>query len=269
MKNLIILAIIFCVGNLNADQKGIKKKMEEFNKINNSEKWVKVLDDPCTEDWHKNWTLDGEIAKVKNSPEGMDLAAGPLEEKDASHAVLWTKDTFEGDIRIEYEFTRMDDATKYVNILYFHATGSGKGAFKEDIAEWAELRKVASMNMYFKHMNLYHISYAAFGNKNDDSTKDYIRARRYIPETDKGLEQTDLMPDNFNTGLFAKGVKHQITVIKKGDDLFMKISNPEKERLCHWKTNSAPPVNKGRIGLRQMLTRRSVYKNFKVFSLKK
>lgn len=259
---LLFLNIIYLMAD---DQKKIKT-MEAFDKINNSEKWAKVLDDSCTEDWQKNWTLDGKIATVKNTPEGMVLSAGPVEEKDASHAVLWTKKVFAGDIKIDYEFTRLDDATKYVNILYFHAAGSGKGEFKEDIAEWADLRTVASMRMYFNHMNLYHISYAAFGNNNDDPTKDYIRARRYIPETDKGLDATDLSPDNFNTGFFAKGIKHRITVIKKGDDLFMKVSNPEKENLFHWKTDTAPPLNKGRIGLRQMLTRRSEYKNFKVYS---
>lgn len=269
MKKQIVILLFICLSSLNADTKTGKNKMGEFNNINSSGEWVKVLDDDFSGDWRQKWTLDGKNATLKNTADGLDFASGPLEGKDESHAVLWTKDIFKGDIKIEYDFTRMDNATKYVNILYLHASGSGKGKFSEDISKWSELRKIASMKMYFNHMNLYHISYAAFKNDNDDPGKDYIRARRYIPETDKGLAQTDLLPDNFNTGFFDKGVKHHITVIKKDDDLYMKVSNPNQEKVYHWKTNTAPPVKEGRIGLRQMLTRRSIYKNFKVYSIKK
>lgn len=242
--------------------------MLNFENINNSGEWTEIFDDPFTGDWQNNWTLDGEKATLTNTAEGLDFAAGPLELEEESHAVLWSKAIYEGDIKIEYDYTRMDDATKYVNIIYIHAHGSGKGEFVEDITAWAHLREIASMKMYFNHMNLYHISYAAFNNDNDEKGKDYIRARRYMPEG-QGLDQTDLEPDNFNTGFFAKGVKHHITVIKKGDDLYMKVSNPDQEKVYHWKTNTAPPVKRGRIGLRHMLSRRAVYKNLKVYSLKK
>ena len=50
--------------------------------------------------------------------------AGPVPRENASHAVLWTKQSFAGDVKIEYEYTRTDDANQYVNILYIQATGS-------------------------------------------------------------------------------------------------------------------------------------------------
>ena len=44
------------------------------------------------------------------------------------------------------------------------------------------------MSMYFNHMNTYHISYAAYGNTDEPDKHDYIRARRYMPESGNGLK---------------------------------------------------------------------------------
>ena len=85
-----------------------------------------------------------------------------------------------------------------------------------------------------------------------------------MPGARKGLKGTDLEPDNFRTGLFKTGVPHRITVNKKGNDIYMHIKNDEKERLCHWKNESFPPINEGRIGLRHMYTRGARYRNFRV-----
>ena len=74
-------------------------------------------------------------------------------------------------------------------------------------------------------------------------------------------------PDYLETGLFKQGVPHTITVIKHGDDLFMSIGNPDRQFLCHWKTNTAPPILEGRIGLRHMWTRAARYRNFRISQL--
>ena len=149
-----------------------------------------------------------------------------------------------------------------MNILYVQATGSGAGAHTKDIAEWAKLRAVPAMRMYFNHMNTYHVSYAAYPN-DKDSPEDYIRARRYMPEAD-GLRGTDLVPDYFRTGFFKTGVPHKITVIKRGQELFMHIHNDEKQMLCHWKNESFPPILEGRVGLRHMFTRSARYRDFRI-----
>ena len=143
--------------------------------------WQEVFSDPCTGDWRKQWFLDGEVGTVTTGPEGMTLTAGPEFKNDAHHMVLWTKESFEGDLKIEYDYTRIDNETRCVNILYIQATGSGKGPYARDISQWNELRKVPAMATYFDHMHTYHISYAAFPNSGENRVS-YIRARRYLPE---------------------------------------------------------------------------------------
>jgi hypothetical protein len=90
------------------------------------------------------------------------------------------KASFDGDLRIEYEFTRLDTTVRFVNIIYIQATGSGEDGFGHDISEWSDYRRVPSMSHYFRNMHTYHISYAAFGTQNNDPDEDYVRARRYM-----------------------------------------------------------------------------------------
>jgi len=60
-----------------------------------------------------------------------------------------------------------------------------------------------------------------------------------------------------------------MTIIRRGEDIYMKIQNVDKEQICHWKTNEFPALNFGRIGLRLMGWWVSEFGNFKVFGLKK
>ena len=120
------------------------------------------------------------------------------------------------------------------------------------------------MMSYFNRMNLYHISYAAFGQKNDDPKEDYIRARRYLPDAGKGLSGTELKNEYVRTGLFKTGVPYRITVIKKGQTLFMHIQGDGREQLCHFLGDALPPIVEGRIGLRHMYTRSARYRDFRV-----
>ncbi len=236
---------------------------ESFSKLQKLD-WKQTFSDPGTSDWSERWLLDGLKARVYNSPQGMEFYAGPVPAEDSSHSVLWTKKSFSGNVKIEYEYTRLDAATKYVNIIYIQATGSGQGDFSGEIFNWSEMRRIPAMRMYFNHMNTYHISYAAFGNTDELDKLDYIRARRYKPESGKGLKGTDLAPDYFDSGLFQPGVKHHITIIKDGNDVYMEIIGPNKKMLCHWKNTILPPIEKGRIGLRHMASRNARYKNFRV-----
>jgi hypothetical protein len=179
--------------------------------------------------------------------------------------VLWTKESYEGDMKLEFEYTKLDFETDCVTILYLQATGSGKGPYHEDIHTWRELRSVPTMRTYCDHMHLYHISYAAYPNKPDQTT-DYIRARRYMPEA-SGLKGTELKPDYFDTGLLQPGVPHQITVIKLDRSVSMRIENLEKVMYCHWENTDFPPIVKGPIGLRHMGTRSARYKDFRVSTI--
>jgi hypothetical protein len=226
-----------------------------FEKLNNQE-WKEVFFDSCTDDWKDKWFMDGEISHMQNTEKGMQLSAGPQLWNDSHHTVLWTNDEFTGDLKIEFDYTRLDFSERCVNIIYIQATGSGVGPYDTDITKWNDLRKTPAMSMYFDHMNTYHISFAAF-------PEDYIRARRYIPES-TGLGDTDLAPDYFNYGLFAPGMLNHFSIIKRDDELVMKISNSENEYYFHWINENAPIIKTGRIGLRHMFTRSASYKNIRI-----
>jgi hypothetical protein len=252
---------LLLVGCITQTDTPVSPDQKEFEQASAGH-WKKVFSDSFTRDWHKQWTLDGEVATAVNTPDGIELTAGPEFLNDAHHMVLWTKEQFKGDIQIDYEFTRLDSSAGGVNILYIQATGSGSGPYKKDIAEWADLRRIPAMKLYFDHMNTYHISYSSNANPNDLSD-DYIRARRYMPHK-TGLEGSDLAPDYFRSGLFEIGVPHRITVIKKDQELFMRVSNKEKTSFFHWRNDKLPPIDEGRIGLRLMFTRASKIKNFNI-----
>jgi len=220
--------------------------------------WTAAVTDPGTGDWQEHWFLDGLKARVITGDDGMTFHSGPVPDEDASHAVLWTKQAFEGDVKIEYDYTRLDQSGRGVCIIYLLATGSGVDPYAHDITEWSKLREVPGMGKYFRHMNLLHISYAAatYDRETLEPTdNDYVRARRYLPEREHGLKGTNLEPDYHGTGLVRTGVPHRITVVKSGDWLFMEAKNAEQRHLFAWKTDVLPPVTEGRIGFRQMFTR--------------
>jgi hypothetical protein len=223
--------------------------------------WRTVFSDPCTGDWKERWHLDGKVGRVATGPDGMVLTAGPEFGNDAHHMVLWTKESFEGDLRIDFDYTRLDKETRCVNILYIQATGSGRGPYDEDIMKWNHLRETPAMATYFNHMHTYHLSFAAFPNQGEPIA--YIRGRRYMPEG-KGLRGTELTPEYDSEGLFATGVPHQISVIKKGRDLFLRISNAGKVFHGRMSNPDLPAITHGRVGLRHMFTRSARYRNFEI-----
>jgi len=235
----------------NKDEKAFEKAIQE--------NWQEVFADSCTGDWQKQWFLDGEVGKVKTGQEGMELTAGSEFGNDTHHMVLWSKDSFKGDLKIEYEYTRLDSESRCVNILYIQATGSGEVPYVKDITKWNDLRRIPSMRMYYDHMHAYHISYAASPGTDDE----YIRVRRYMPNR-TGLKGTNLEPDYYPKGLFETGIPHRIIVIKKDRDIFMRIKNSEKVYHFHMTNQDLPIVTEGRIGLRHMFTRSARYKNIRI-----
>lgn len=232
--------------------------------------WQRVFFDDCTGDWTEKWFLDGEVAKVSTSGEGMHLEAGPTPLEHAHHAVLWTEQEFEGDLKIEYDYTRTDEAIRMVNILYIQASGIGEDPYSRDIKDWRELRRIPYMSSYYKYMNLFHLSYAAFDVDNEDPEYQYIRGRRYMPERVKMGEGNALQPDYYPKDLFETGVPHHITVIKRDGKLYFRVENGE-QTVCGVLGNPDLPdlTEPGRIGLRHMATRSARYKNFTVYSLEK
>ncbi len=241
-----------------------KADMKAFEKADQHCQWKEVLFDPGTEDWEENWFLDGKVAAVENVPDGLHLRSGPRNTDHGHHMVLWTKQSFAGNFKLEYEFTRTDFEYRGVCIVYLQATGSGEGPYKEDIWEWRELREEPWMKHYFENLNTYHVSYAAYGNnKGNSKTNDYVRARRYLPSL-KGLKGSELLPDYSETGLFKPGVTYKFTIIKVEQDLSMRVVGPEKTSYFHWHNDKFPAIEEGRIGFRQMFMRSAIYKNIRI-----
>jgi hypothetical protein len=223
--------------------------------------WQTVFSDDCTLNWKTNWLLDGKIGHVENSSRGMGIYSGPEEKNSAHDVVLWTQKSFSGDIMIEYDYTRIDKRDRSVNIIYIQATGSGEEKYVKNIFDWNQLREVPAMEVYYNNMNTLHISYAAFTEDGD-----YIRARRYRPDLKQKMEGTELGA-TFNTRFFDTDVEHHITIIKKGFDIYMKVSNNKKSELYMWNYQNHPEILEGPVGLRHKCVSASIYKNFVVKSL--
>jgi hypothetical protein len=223
--------------------------------------WKLVFSDPGIDDWESRWFLDGKIATVTNTPEGLVFKTGPVNQGDASHGVLWTHKSFEGDVRIEYDFTRLDNHLNHIAvcILFIHAEGIGKDPFVGDIHAWRELRQIPKMALYFNHMNLYHISYACSGGEDQD----YVRARQY-PAT-RGFHEMQIDPSYEKVGFFQPGETWHMVFEKNGSSLSLTASRDDQKRVFHWDLGSRPALTQGRIGLRQMRGRESQIANFKVY----
>ncbi|MDR1763211.1 MAG: hypothetical protein LBR64_04560, partial [Dysgonamonadaceae bacterium] len=116
-------------------------------------------------------------------------------------------------------------------------------------------------------INTFHISFAAFENDNSDPEKDYIRARLYRPESGKGLEGTEILPENLNTGLFLKDVRYHFTITRIGTEISLTIAGGGKTLKTGWKLPENRQLSSGRIGLRLMGGRISEFSNFKVVKL--
>ncbi|VGO14184.1 Arylsulfatase [Pontiella desulfatans] len=225
----------------------------------NASEWTPVFADDGTGDWEQNWFLEGNKAWVTNGADGMTYSAGPVLKENASHAVLWTKRVFSGDVKIEYDYTRLDaNLDAGVNILYIQATGLGTDEWPTDIFQSTEKRWEPWMKSYFLHMNALHVSYATDGR--------YVAARRYpAAELKKFQKETMFDPKYSDIDLFKPGETWHITAIKENGWLrFVAERNGERHEF-KWELCQFPPVNEGRIGLRHMWTRCSRYQNFKVY----
>jgi hypothetical protein len=240
-----------------------EREKETYQKALN-QPWQQVFFDSGQVNWKKKWFLDGRVGKVTNSSEGMTLEAGPEFKNDQHHMVLWTQESFSGNLKIEFNYTRLDQETRCVNILYIQASGIGIHPFEKDIYKWRKLRETPSMKMYYDHMHTYHISFAAFPNNDNDQS--YLRARRYLPDSG-GLKGTNIEPTYYPEGLFKPGIPHQFTVIKHEHELLIKLENPSQSCYYRFLNMDLPLIQEGRIGIRHMFTRSARYKNIRVSKL--
>lgn len=270
MKGLILTILLFLSLTISSQTIQEKIKLDSLFMDAITQPWKVVMEDDCKTDWTKQWFKDGETSRIEHSSQGMSFYAGKFNEKVtetddfSGHSVLWTKQSFEGDIMVEYDYTRLDTVNRFVTIIYLCAEGSGKKQYVKDIYQWRNLRKIPAMRLYFDHMQAYHISYSAYDVEGSDT--DYIRARRYMPES-KGLEGTDLDNEYGNSGFFQPGEKNRITVISRGNYIFMRVTSSTQSSVYYWDKTKFPLLSSGRVGLRMMYYRGAVFNNLKISTL--
>lgn len=229
-----------------------------------TETWKLVFDDSGSADWTDKWFLEGGKASVKNTPDGMRFSAGLEPLDDASHAVLWTSQSFTGDVRIEYRYTRLDTimSVDAVTILYIHATGLGTVESPTDIARSSWRRSVPAMTEYYLHMNALQISYATTGPRRSD----YVSARQYPAESQESFPTATQIPPVYqDVGLFEVGETYRVTAVKEENRLSFAVENEDGIRKFEWNTAGFPSLSSGRIGLRHMWARSALYSDFKVY----
>lgn len=229
-----------------------------------------IFEDNMEEDWQKNWFLDGKHATLEHRDGGLYFAGGTVtkeqdpKEYHAHHAAIWTKQVFEGDLRISYLMKRVDKSDYGNTLLYIQAQGIGTPPYVEDIHAWRQLRDIPDMSIYFTYMDLLSLSF-----REDIRCKRYpLRDVKLVNYANDGL----LEPKLDYPGL-TPGATYQVLVEKTGESLRLRLFDDSGENLQAdhtWDTSRIDEgieprqVRKGRIGIRHMATKQFIYRNFKV-----
>lgn len=236
-----------------------------------------LFEDDLQADWQDNWFLDGKLGTVKHWNNGLYLAGGPITksaeqafgvekptEYNAHHIVLWTKQEFEGDIRISYEFNKQP-SSEMVNLLFIQAQGVGKAPYEKDIYAWRGLRDVPGMDKYFTHMDLMALS-----------LREDIRCRRYPwkdPVQDTWYDDRGLYEPILDYSGMPEGTPLSLEVEKRTTSLRLvirELGNGSVVVEHTWDLAENPKdrdplyLKRGRIGLRLMGGHKILMRNFKV-----
>ena len=231
-----------------------------------------LFEDRMAEDWQDNWFLDGQNAVVEHRDGGLAFVteASGVDKRvdraafDAQHAVLWTRQEFEGDIRISYTYTKLPGCS-WQKLIYVQARGIGEAPYVEDIYAWRGLREVASMSKYFTYMDLIALS-----------LRDEIRCKRY-PWSDvkRNVElESEFLPRADKKGMEI-GQELHVVVEKRKDSITLRITDVPTGEVAvdhAWDLTDERVladreprfVEKGRIGIRQMGGHKILMRDFKV-----
>jgi hypothetical protein len=230
-----------------------------------------LFEDSMKDNWQENWFLDGQKATVEHLDNGLYFSAGTITKQDdpeeyhAHHAVLWTKQVFEGDLRISYKMTRIDSSDYGTTLLYIQAQGVGTEPYVEDIAKWSELREIPAMSRYWKYMNLYSISF-----------RENLRCKRYpwVDPSGERYPNGGLIKPMVDYARIHPGKKYNVEVEKRADSITLRLHELESAAMITdftWDITKIPEelksIEQGRIGLRHMSTRQFIYRDFKVEQL--
>jgi len=230
-----------------------------------------LFEDSMTENWRDSWFLDGQNATLEHRDSGLAFltTASKIDKRvdraafDAQHAVLWTRQSFEGDLRITYKFTKLPGCS-WQKLIYVQARGIGEPPFVEDIEAWKDLRKVAVMSDYFNHMDLIALS-----------LRDQIRCKRYPWHDREGKDlESEFKPRAENKGM---EIGHELAVLveKRKAAIMLRITDTKTgeavvdhtwdladERILEKRDPKF--IREGRIGIRQMGGHKILLRDFRV-----
>ncbi len=237
-----------------------------------------LFEDTMTGDWREQWFLDGHKAELQQDENGLHFTATTLpgiwetrresaemrELFDSMHAVLWTREEFEGEIAVSFEMTRTSESFTF--LLYILAQGVGTPPYAEDITEWNELREIPSMHLYFRNLNLTGVTF-----------RDQVRLRRYPWKDADGVDYEDnLIGEMLDYDQLPVGNTYKVYVELRTATLRIRIEevgNPENvldrtfNRIDDLDPRRPTPGTRGRIGLRHMTGTAVRYRNVQVRQL--
>jgi len=270
MKSFQMLAVCFSV-MLTASCSTAHHRNETGWSPEQAQEDMVLFEDSMTANWQDNWFLDGKRATLDHRDGGLAFltTASNVDKRvdriafDAQHAVLWTRQEFEGDIRISYTYTKLPDCS-WQKLIYVQAQGIGEKPYVEDIYTWRDLREVSIMSSYFNHMNLIGLS-----------LRDEIRCKRYPWSDLEGSElKTEFMPRAVSKGM-PEGRAFHCLVEKRKKSISLRITDAEtgEPAVDHiWDLTDEEVlegrnpkfIEKGRIGIRLMGGHKILMRDFKV-----
>lgn len=229
-----------------------------------------LFEDSMAKNWQKNWFLDGKKATLDHRDGGLafitEYTVNKHEDRagfDAQHAVLWTRQKFEGDIRISYNYTRLPGCS-WQKLIYVQAQGVGEKPYVKDIYAWRDHRDVPVMSEYFNYMDLIGLS-----------LRKPVRCKRYPwRDMDGNKLETEFRPRAENKGM-PIGHELHVLVEKTKKAILLRIKDTETGEYVvdhTWdltdekvlKNRDPKFVEEGRIGLRHMGGFKAIYRDFKV-----
>ena len=255
----------------NKKKKKFQKKFDDLIKeLDPVYKPTILFEDSMTDNWQEKWFLDGKKATVRTGEDGLYFAGGTVTKRQdpiayhAHHAVLWTHQVFEGDIRIQYEMTRVDDSSYGTTLLYIQAQGIDTSPYDADIHAWKAIREIPAMSIYNKKMDLISLSF-----------RKELRCKRYprMDDTGKLYPRGGLVEPMQDYAGIETGKTYHVEVEKRAGSATLVLYNAHKKAVlleATWDTTQVSDrlepqlIKKGRIGLRHMSTMQFVYKNFTV-----
>jgi hypothetical protein len=231
-----------------------------------------LFEDTMTREWEQNWFLDGKRATLEHREGGLAFltTASQVDKNvdraafDAQHAVLWTRQEFEGDVRITYTYTPLPGCT-WQKLIYVQAQGIGEEPYVRDIHAWRDLRQVASMDKYFTYMDLIALS-----------VRDEIRCRRYpwSDVTRKLQLESEFLPRGESKGMEI-GQELHVSVEKRMHSIKLRVVEMKTGEVAvdhAWdltdekvlRNRTVKVISKGRIGIRLMGGHKILMRDFKV-----